>query len=72
MYLTCEHYGKGNSVLHNIDVEALRYTSTKKCSCSFNLIETGERDDLWRLSISNGYHNHLPAGIQHGYGKVSR
>lgn len=36
------------------------------------LIEKGERVDVWRLYISNGYHNHKSPEYQHGHDKVSR
>jgi len=72
IYISCERYGKGRVIRANIDVESRKFTGTKKCKCPFMLIGHMESEDVWRISVSNGKHNHPPATYHHGHSMVSR
>ena len=72
VYISCERYGKSRRTTANVDVEGRAFTGTKKCRCPFMLIGHMESEGVWRLSISNGKHNHPPATYHHGHSMVSR
>ncbi|XP_058721691.1 protein FAR1-RELATED SEQUENCE 5-like [Vicia villosa] len=67
--LNCERGGRyvpTNWVLKHED------TGSRKCGCSFKLRMTRRIDDLWRLSVICGIHNHSLEAKLHGHPTVCR
>ncbi|XP_058765474.1 uncharacterized protein LOC131638966 [Vicia villosa] len=67
--LNCERggsYVQSNWVLKHED------TGSRKCGCPFKLRATRRVDDLWRLSVICGVHNHALDAKLHGYPMACR
>ncbi|XP_012853005.1 PREDICTED: uncharacterized protein LOC105972586 [Erythranthe guttata] len=65
--ITCERYGKARNK-SNIDVESTKFKGSKKCRCPFALSGRKKKNGLWKLSISNGKHNHPLKIYGHSFG----
>ncbi|XP_012852997.1 PREDICTED: uncharacterized protein LOC105972579 isoform X2 [Erythranthe guttata] len=64
VFITCERYGKArNTGKTNV---------TKKCQCPFMLSGRKKRNGVWKLSITNGKHNHPLKIYDYGSSLVSR
>src|SRR3954464_13395214 len=67
--LNCE---RGGSYVQSIRVLKHEDTGSRKCGCPFKLCATRRVDDLWRLTVICGIHNHALDVKLHGHPMACR